>query len=383
MVNPSTSSESQGAGEKLIYQPPRNWSSVMGAIFGLFFAVLLGAVWLVLSIWKFNIINLSHEIPGFAPYQNASQVQGIEIIRLGSLILGGLILISSLITLAMAIFTWATVTDHRIMGRTGRYLFRRFDIPFEKVAWINFPRGLFGKGSLTIYTKDGKTTTLWNLAKPEVFLGYIESQYTAETRPLVKRHSFAGLQTVGLILALVVIAVPVYLFYDYFVKEKAQAPAAMVIADEAVATSSQEVKLGVLPTTRPTATIRPQPIEVDFSSLGSYSIGTEVIMVGRLTAIRNTFCDTETCGLALENIENSAEYIMIRVDIPPEEATPAPNEMKSLFEGFNQSDIRVRTADGSYALVNYRIRVQGRICETTDGNPCITDITKIDLVQVK
>jgi len=57
--------------------------------------------------------------------------------------------------------------------------------------------------------------------------------------------------------------------------------------------------------------------------------------------------------------------------------------MEALFEGFQQSDIRVRMADGTYALVKYRIRVQGRICETTDGDPCITDITKIELVQAQ
>jgi hypothetical protein len=53
------------------------------------------------------------------------------------------------------------------------------------------------------------------------------------------------------------------------------------------------------------------------------------------------------------------------------------------YEGFQQSDIRVRTDDGGYALIKYRIRVHGRVCKTTDSSPCITDITRIELVQAQ
>jgi len=128
-------------------------------------------------------------------------------------------------------------------------------------------------------------------------------------------------------------------------------------------------------TSRPTAT--PRPIEITFDNIGDYEVGTKVILVGRLAMFSSTICDDD-CGLLLENPANPSQKITIFVRVGD-----LPNQMKALFEGYTKSDIQVRLDDGTYAVVGYRIRVTGRICETTSGNPCISSIEKIELFQVQ
>jgi hypothetical protein len=57
--------------------------------------------------------------------------------------------------------------------------------------------------------------------------------------------------------------------------------------------------------------------------------------------------------------------------------------MKPLPSSYRKSDIQVRTADGTYAAVGFRLRVTGEICRTTNDEICLTDISKIELVQIK
>lgn len=80
----------------------------------------------------------------------------------------------------------------------------------------------------------------------------------------------------------------------------------------------------------------------------------------------------------LKNPANPSQDITIFVKVGD-----LPNQMKALFEGYTKSDIQVRLDDGTYAVISYRIRVTGRICETTSGNPCISSIEKIELFQVQ
>lgn len=128
-------------------------------------------------------------------------------------------------------------------------------------------------------------------------------------------------------------------------------------------------------TSRPTAT--PMPVEITFDTIGDYEVGTKVILVGRLEMFSSTFCDDE-CGLLLENPANTAQDITIFVRVGDQ-----PNQMKPLFEGYTKGDIQVRLNDGTYAVIGYRIRVTGRICDTTSGEPCISSIEKIELFQVQ
>jgi uncharacterized RDD family membrane protein YckC len=128
-------------------------------------------------------------------------------------------------------------------------------------------------------------------------------------------------------------------------------------------------------TFRPTAT--PMPVEITFDTIGDHEVGTKVILVGRLAMFSSTICD-DRCGLLLENPANTAQKVTIFVKVGD-----LPNQMKALFEGYTKSDIQVRLDDGTYAVIGYRIRVTGRICETTSGNPCISSIEKIELFQVQ
>jgi hypothetical protein len=136
------------------------------------------------------------------------------------------------------------------------------------------------------------------------------------------------------------------------------------------------------PTPRPTKTATPAPVEVTFDSIGKQARDRLVILIGRLDLMSSTKCTTQgertTCGLLLENPSNPDQKITIFVPVGDQ-----PNQMKPLPETYTKGDIQVRLDDGTYAVVGYRLRVHGRVCITTVNTPCISDITKIELVQLK
>jgi hypothetical protein len=132
-------------------------------------------------------------------------------------------------------------------------------------------------------------------------------------------------------------------------------------------------------TPRPTLTPTPAPVEVTFDSIGQYPVERLVILVGKIVNLGSTHCDKLTCGLLLRNPSNSSQTIPIFVNIPYGENTPAPSEMKPLHDNFSTYDIRLRTMDGEYVFVGQTIRITGRVCETTDGDVCISDIFRIEL----
>jgi uncharacterized RDD family membrane protein YckC len=137
-------------------------------------------------------------------------------------------------------------------------------------------------------------------------------------------------------------------------------------------------------TPRPTATkippptSTPLPLEVTFDTIGNYPTGRSVILVGRLALMSSTRCSARTCGLLLENPAKPSQDMTIFVTIGSE-----PNMMKPLPDSYTKSDIQVRLNDGTLAVVGHRIRVTGKVCSTTGNEPCITDIVKIELFQVK
>ena len=130
-------------------------------------------------------------------------------------------------------------------------------------------------------------------------------------------------------------------------------------------------------TRKPNPTATPQPVEVTFDTIGNYPQGQRIILVGRLALFSSTRCG-EACGLLLENPANAAQKITIFVTVGSE-----PNQMKPLPTSYTKSDIQVRLDDGTFAVIGYRIRVTGSMCLTTSDEPCILDITKIELFQVK
>lgn len=135
------------------------------------------------------------------------------------------------------------------------------------------------------------------------------------------------------------------------------------------------------PTPKPTRTSTPVPVEVTFDNIGQYPLDQLVIFVGKIVNLKSTTCDETSCGLLLSNPSRPSQTIPIFVNIPYGENTPMPSEMKPLHDNFSMYDIRLRTMDGEYAFVGQTIRVTGRICETTGGDVCISDIFEIELAR--
>ena len=131
-------------------------------------------------------------------------------------------------------------------------------------------------------------------------------------------------------------------------------------------------------TPRPSPTPTPLPLEVTFDSIGDVETGTLVNLIGRLVLTKNIRCVNSECGLLLENPADASQKITIFILSGDE-----PNQLKPVPEKYSKSDIKVRLDDGTYALVGYRLRVTGMVCETTNGNPCIQSIRKVELYQVK
>ena len=90
----------------------------------------------------------------------------------------------------------------------------------------------------------------------------------------------------------------------------------------------------------------------------------------------STYCN-HTCGLLLENPANTSQKVTIFVMVGSE-----INQMKPLPDPYTKGDIQLRLDDSTLAVIGYRIRVTGRVCSTTENEPCINNITKIELFQV-
>jgi len=90
----------------------------------------------------------------------------------------------------------------------------------------------------------------------------------------------------------------------------------------------------------------------------------------------STICDYQ-CGLLLENPSNTAQRIILFVVTGDK-----PNQMKPLSDNYTKGDIQILLDDGSYAYVGYRLQVTGRKCTTTEGNPCISSIQKIEFYKI-
>jgi hypothetical protein len=120
------------------------------------------------------------------------------------------------------------------------------------------------------------------------------------------------------------------------------------------------------------------PVDVTFDTISNYPSGQLIILVGRIALMSGTTCSSQSCGLLLENPDKPSQNMTIFVTVGNN-----PNQMKPLPDPYTKSDIQVYLNDGSIAVVYYRIRVTGRVCTTKSNEPCISDITKIELFQVK
>ncbi len=127
----------------------------------------------------------------------------------------------------------------------------------------------------------------------------------------------------------------------------------------------------------PSRTPTPAPIEITFDNIGDFPTGRLVILRGQLVMFSSTICDTD-CGMLLANPFDTSQKITIFVTLGESRQNTLPNQMRPLPDPYSKSDIQVRLDDGTYAGISSRVIVTGRICKTTDGDPCISDIIKIE-----
>lgn len=126
-----------------------------------------------------------------------------------------------------------------------------------------------------------------------------------------------------------------------------------------------------------TRTSTPMPVEVDFTSIYDYPLYREVTITGQLVLPGSVHQD-DKCGVFLRNPAKYHESITIFLFVPLPGNTPLPNQMARLRDQYSQRDFEVRLDNGDY-IANYaNVRVTGSICETTDGDIAICNISKIE-----
>lgn len=133
-------------------------------------------------------------------------------------------------------------------------------------------------------------------------------------------------------------------------------------------------------TPRPTLTPKPAPVEVDFTSIYNYPLYMDVSMVGQLVLPDSVQTD-ENCGVFLRNSSKYYEKITIFLFVPLAGNTPLPNQMARLPHQYSAQDFEVRLNNGNNVGNYETVRITGSICETTDGDIAICDISKIEAAQ--
>ena len=134
------------------------------------------------------------------------------------------------------------------------------------------------------------------------------------------------------------------------------------------------------PTPKPIRTPTPMPVEIDFSTIDNYPIDKQVIMVGQLLLPGSIRCD-EDCGVFLRNPTKYYERISIFLFVPLAGNTPLPNQMARLPQQYREQDFDIRLDNGNYVGNYATVRITGFICETTDGEIAICNISKIESAQ--
>jgi len=137
---------------------------------------------------------------------------------------------------------------------------------------------------------------------------------------------------------------------------------------------------GIPSVARPTRTSTPMPVEVDFTSIHDYPLDREVIIIGQLMLPRSVQYDDDI-GVFLRNPTKYYERISIFLFIPLAGNTPLPNQMARLPQQYSTQDFEVRLDNGIYVGNYATVRITGSICETTDGDIAICNISKIESAQ--
>ena len=227
MDNPSISkslNQQLMSGEKVIYQSPRNWPTLIGPVFALLFSLLLGFGYFFFSVWLSNMVANIRDLPMFATQTDILTAQVVNIIRWGMLILAGILLMRSILEFAVFLGAEATLTDQRILGRTGRFILRPVNIPVGSISWVDFPNRILSGSPIIIHTHDNKKTNLWNLSRPEIFLEFLANRYSPETRPVINKKTSGG-QVFAVLGVLALLGAGIYFIYTtQFKKPEHSAP---------------------------------------------------------------------------------------------------------------------------------------------------------------
>jgi hypothetical protein len=141
--------------EKVIYQSPRNWPSLIEPMFEFLLAMLMGFGYSQFSVWLNNIIIIMRDLPMFATQPDVPMEQ-VNILRWGMLILAAIFLISSILQFAAFWGAEITLTDRRILGRTGRFILRQVNISIDNISWMDFPNKNLSKGPISIHARSEK-----------------------------------------------------------------------------------------------------------------------------------------------------------------------------------------------------------------------------------
>lgn len=126
-----------------------------------------------------------------------------------------------------------------------------------------------------------------------------------------------------------------------------------------------------------TRTTTPMPVEVNFTNIYDYPLERQVNIVGQLMLPSRVRQD-DNCGVFLRNPTKYHEKITIFLFIPLPGNTPLPNQMARLPDPYSEQDFEVRLEDGSYVGSYATVRITGSICETTDGDFAICNISRIE-----
>jgi hypothetical protein len=133
----------------------------------------------------------------------------------------------------------------------------------------------------------------------------------------------------------------------------------------------------LVPSETPEPTFTFAPLIVDFSSILQQSVGSIVILTGRLSMPQQTECTTTTCWIYLRDPVKSSNKIVVFLRIPPLMATAAPGQMERLPDNYSFMHLKVRTDDGEWIQVNTILTITGSICKTDMGEMCIDQVSHI------
>lgn len=227
------------------------------------------------------------------------------------------------------------ITNQRVLGRIAAFIPRRVDIPLASIASVIYGRGFLGNyGSIFLSYLPRRRYTIPYIPRPAGFYQRLHALMPAH-RPSLEK---VGLGRVLLIVfgVLLVIAGTVFGVYYFSGGREELQPVAMV----------------------------------DFDTIIQYPKNRRVSIEGYLELPTSFKCDTD-CNIYLVDYDNPEKKLVIFVDLPSTNATPAPGEMKKLPVRYNASDLAVRLADGGYAGHGEDVRLTGQVWDTTAGEACL------------